>query len=116
MAHGGNLTAASILFLPSLVKTGKMKSLKLILLILVASLSFGKSFSQNAMNNILTQNSGVVKKGNTVFLEVSITNTDPWVAVGAYKIKAQINVPPSIVILDNKSHVLADGWTILNSS
>jgi hypothetical protein len=90
--------------------------MKLILLALAGVFAYSAATSQNVMINILTQNSGIVKKGEMVFLEVTINNTDPSSYVGIYKIKTQINVPPEIVKIDTAGHVLPTGWTITSNN
>ena len=74
--------------------------------------SFISASSQNALINILTPNSGIVKKGKTFFLEVTINNTDAASHVGIYKINTQISVPSAIVSIPATGHVLPTGWII----
>ncbi len=68
----------------------------------------------NASLNILTQNSGQVIQGGTVDIEVTVGNTGPTGAIGAYKVRAQISVPIAIAnILPNAQQTgLPSGWTI----
>ncbi len=73
-------------------------------------------FSQNAMLNILTKQSGIVKNGETIFLEVSITNTNSKNFIGIYKLIASINVPTQILTIDSIGHVLPTGWKILHNT
>ena len=72
--------------------------------------------SQNVSINVLTQKSGIVQKGNTVFLEVTINNTDVSSLVGVYKLKAQITVPDSTVSIQQDGHNLPTGWEIINNN
>lgn len=75
-----------------------------------------RAAGQNVMINILTQNSGIVKKGKTVFLEITINNTDPNTYVGIYKIQTKISVPAGIVSIAATGHVLPTGWKITNNN
>lgn len=70
---------------------------------------------QNVTLNILTQNSGIVKKGESIFLEVTVNNTSSAVSVSAYKLKPKISVP-SIVIIADTGHYLPEGWTVTSNS
>jgi hypothetical protein len=72
--------------------------------------------SQNVMLNILTQKSGIVKKGENLFLDVSIANTNQKDFVGIYKIKLQISVPIEIASIDTVGHVLPTGWKISSNN
>lgn len=89
---------------------------KYIFLILVFSLHQNISFSQNAMINVLTQKSGIIKKGGHLFLEVSVTNTNSKDYIGIYKIKVQISTPLEIVEIDTSNHILPTGWKILSNN
>lgn len=71
--------------------------------------------AQNTMINVLTQNSGVVNKGNTVFVEVSICNTDAIDSVAPYKLRPQISIPAGIASIPATGHVLPNGWTIVSN-
>ncbi len=93
-----------------------MKLHKVTLLIIICFFSIKKAESQNAMLNILTQNSGIVIKGKTIFLEITINNTDPTSNIGVYKLRPQISVPSEIVSIDSTGHVLPTGWVILNNN
>jgi hypothetical protein len=92
-----------------------MKLYKHILFTTVFLISEKVLFAQNVMINILTQNAGLVKKGEKLFVEASITNTNSKENVGIYKVKVQINVPSKIVSLDSVGHLLPRGWKIINS-
>jgi hypothetical protein len=101
--------------LPNDVKkhTVKMTRLYTFSLLVLSTLLISEAVvSQNVLINILTQNSGVVKKGGVVFLEVTINNTDATAYIGVYKVRAKINVPSSIVSVAAKGHILPTGWTI----
>jgi hypothetical protein len=89
-----------------------IKLFKFSVLMLTTVLLAKAAVSQNVLINILTRNSGIVKKGGTVFLEVTINNTDAAAHIGVYKIRAKINVPSAIVSIAAKGHVLPTGWTI----
>jgi len=65
--------------------------------------------------NILTHNSGVVKKRESVFIEVTICNTDASDSVPMYKLKPQISVPVEIVRIADSGHKLPAGWTIISN-
>lgn len=93
-----------------------MKLLKQIIFLLAGIIVYTDAASQNTLINILTRNSGIVRKGEVVFLEVTINNTDPVTHVGVYKIKAQISVPETIVSIADSGHVLPSGWTILSNN
>jgi hypothetical protein len=85
------------------------------LLILVFSV-YNKAISQNVMLNVLTQKSGIVKKGESLFLEASVTNTNSKDFIGIYKVKVQISVPTQIVSIDTTGHILPTGWKILSNN
>lgn len=93
-----------------------MKLLKLIALASAGLFLCKTASSQNAMVNILTQKFGMVKKGETVFLEVTINNTDPNDYISVYKIRAQISVPSAIASIDSAGHVLPTGWTVISNN
>jgi hypothetical protein len=87
------------------------------ILLLAVGVFFSKaSMAQNVLLNILSQNAGVVKKGQTLFIQVNINNTDPKNHIGIYKIRTQISVPQGIVSIEEKGHVLPTGWTISNNN
>ena len=92
-----------------------MKFLKSIMLLFTLTLLMQKSFSQNVLMNILTQQSGVVKKGQTVLVEISICNTDAIDSVLAFKLKPQISFPSSISTISKTGHTLPPGWTIISN-
>ena len=89
-----------------------MKTVKLLLLALVSAFAFKTAASQNVLFNILTQNAGLVHKGKTTFLEVTVNNTDPTSFVGLYKLRVQISVPTAIASIPATGHVLPTNWTI----
>src|SRR5262245_12663030 len=89
--------------------------LTITLLFLLLFVVFSKVKSQNVQINVLTQNTGIVSKGKTVFLEVTINNTDHNSYVGLYKIKVQISVPNNIVSILRESHVLPTNWIITSN-
>ncbi len=72
--------------------------------------------SQNALINILTHNNGITKKDETIFLEVTVTNTDAVSPIGVYKIRPQINVPSGIISIADSGHVLPPGWAIIKNN
>lgn len=69
--------------------------------------------AQNIMINVLTHNSGVVKKGETVFFEVTINNTSATTALAEYKIRPQISFPTAIISIPDNGHVLPEGWRMV---
>ena len=71
--------------------------------------------SQNVLMNILTQNSGTVSKGGTVFLEITICNTDPTDSVPIYKLRPQISIPKTIASIPETGHTLPEGWIITSN-
>ena len=75
-----------------------------------------RSFSQDVLINILTQNSGMVSKSNTVFLEVTVCNTSSTVTVAPYKLKPQLSIPSALVSIPDTGHVLPPGWAIIYNS
>ena len=93
-----------------------MKSIKGIIFLLASVIIYLNAASQNAMINILTQHSGMVKKGETVFLEVTISNTTQYPSIENYKIKVHISVPSPIAVIREKGHVLPEGWTISSNT
>ncbi len=74
------------------------------------------NIAQNAMINILTQKSGIVKLGEKSFLEVVISNTNSRNYIGIYKLKAQISVPKDIITIDTIGHIIPTGWKILSQN
>lgn len=73
------------------------------------------AFSQNVMINVLTQNNGIVKKNEKVFVEVTINNTSHTQTVPHYKIKTQISFPSELVEIADTGHVLPKNWVILSN-
>jgi hypothetical protein len=93
-----------------------MKLLKLFLLLMAGSFAASNAAAQNAMINILTRNSGLVKKGDTIFLEITINNTDPSAHIAAYKLRPQISIPSGLVSVAETGHTLPTGWTIIRNA
>jgi hypothetical protein len=73
------------------------------------------AFAQNIALNILTQNSGIGKKNEIVFLEISISNTSATKAVTVYKLRPQISFPTALVSIPDTGHILPKGWTIISN-
>lgn len=92
-----------------------MKVYRLIILFFAGILFYSAAQSQNVSINVLTQNSGIVQIGKSVFFEVTINNTDPSLLVGVYKLKAQVTVPDSIVVIRKEGHNLPTGWEIISN-
>jgi hypothetical protein len=93
-----------------------MKYILTAVYILCTSLQYHSINAQNVTLNILTQNSGIVKKGEKLFLDVSVTNTNSKDFIGIYKLKVQISVPIEIITIDTAGHILPTGWKILNNN
>jgi len=72
-------------------------------------------YSQNVMINVATQNSGIVKKGEIVFFEVTINNTSPTRTVPAFKLRPQISFPTTVVDVPITGHTLPMGWEIVSN-
>ena len=89
-----------------------MKKLLPAIFIVFALLNSTSLFAQNIMINVLTLNSGEVKKGEVIFFEVTIYNTSPIKALPIYKIRPQISFPTSLVSIPETGHILPEGWTI----
>lgn len=92
-----------------------MKTARLLILFLTGILFYTEAASQNVSINVLTKESGIVQKGKTVFFEVTINNTDPSVIVGIYKLKAQITVADSVIVIEKTGHLLPTGWEIISN-
>ncbi len=92
-----------------------MKHLLLIAFLFFSLLSPTRLYSQNVMINVLTQNSGVVKRDETVFFEITINNTSPTSSVPAYKLRPQISFPTTVVEVPNTGHILPKGWAITSN-
>lgn len=71
-------------------------------------------YSQNIMINVVTQSSGIVKKGEIVFFEIAINNTSPTTTIPAYKVRPQISFPITIVDIQTAGHILPKGWEIIS--
>ena len=93
-----------------------MKSFARIIFILAGIATYHTASAQNVSINILTQNSGVVTRGRTSFLEVAVNNTDPNAYVGIFKIQVKISVPADIVSIPDEGHSLPTGWTITSNT
>ena len=89
-----------------------MKVFKSLLLIVICACISKNAASQDVMLNILAQNSGVVKQNETVFLEVTVCNTNSTIAVPVYKLKPQLSFPSELVSIPDSGHILPPGWTI----
>lgn len=90
-----------------------MKNLFRFSCLLLLILSASKLHAQNVMINVQTKNSGVVKRGEIIFFEITISNTSPVTTLPMYKIRPQISFPVSLVSIPEKGHVLPEGWTIV---
>ncbi len=74
------------------------------------------AISQNIMINVLTQNTGIVKKNEVIYFEVTISNTSSIKTVPMYKLKPQISFPIALVSIPKTGHVLPKGWTLTSNS
>ena len=93
-----------------------MKLFKSIILFLVVAFSFLGAGAQNVSLNVLTQNSGQVNLGGTVFVEITLANTSSTVSVPVNKVRPQISVPTSIVSIPASGHQLPAGWSIISNA
>jgi hypothetical protein len=89
-----------------------MKTLRVVLFVLAGAFAYATAASQNILINILTRNSGIVAKGENIFLELSVCNTDANDSVTVYKLMPQLSFPAAISIISDKGHILPEGWTI----
>lgn len=73
--------------------------------------------SQNVSVNVITQNAGLVKQGESVFFDVTVNNTDPAALVGVYKLKVQVSIADSSpIIIKTTGHTLPTGWQITDNT
>jgi hypothetical protein len=93
-----------------------VKIFKHFILVILIAFAYDNTIAQNVMLNILTSKSGIVKKGESLFLEVSVTNTNQKDFVGIYKLKIQISVPTEIANIDTTGHILPTGWKISSNN
>lgn len=93
-----------------------MKTFKICVITVLSTFICEFAFSQNILINVLSKNSGVLKTGETGYLEISICNTSSLIPLMAYKIKPQVSFPVSIVAISDTGHVLPSGWSILSST
>jgi large repetitive protein len=91
-----------------------MKLFRLFVLSFLIVFTALKSNGQNIAINVLTQNSGVVSQGSTVFLEVTVSNTGTT-AAPVNKIRPTISVPTSVTV-PASGHVLPSGWSIVTNT
>jgi hypothetical protein len=93
-----------------------MKLFTVLVVFIVGTFGYKAANAQNVVLNILTKNMGIVKKGKTLFLEVTLNNTDPTNHIGVYKIRTQLNVPTNIASIETQGHVLPTGWAISSNN
>lgn len=93
-----------------------MKIFKHSTLIIIIFFLSKNAISQNVAINVITQNSGVVKKGKLVFFEIVINNTSATKEVPKYKLRPQISFPSSLVSIPETGHVLPKGWAIISNA
>ena len=92
-----------------------MKIYRQIFLAIIIMLLTLKGISQNIMINVLSKNNGIVKKGETIFFEVTIYNTSAIKSLPTFKIRPQISFPYTLVSIPVNGHVLPKGWTITSA-
>jgi hypothetical protein len=93
-----------------------MKLFKLTLLVIISSCLTKNAASQDVLMNILTQNSGIINIGGTVFLEITVCNKSSTTAIPVYKLRPQISFPLEIVNIPDTGHVLPPGWKITSNA
>src|ERR1051326_8610078 len=96
-----------------------MKLIRLLLLFMVGSFAgFNAAGQANASINILTQNSGQVSVGGTVFIQVDVGNTGPTSNIGVNKVRAQISIPIAIAhaLPTAQQTGLPPGWTVVTNT
>lgn len=93
-----------------------MKIFRHFFLIILICISFKNAVSQNVAINVVTQNAGVVKKGELIFFEIYINNTSATKVVSTHKLRPQISFPTSLVSVQEKGHLLPKGWTIISNT
>lgn len=84
------------------------------ILILSGVLAFSEAGAQDPSIQVLTQNSGMVSVGQTVFLQVTVGNT-LTTPVPANKIRVSISAPASVT-LDNATTQLPAGFVICSNA
>lgn len=89
-----------------------MKVFKLLFLVFTSFLITENAASQDVLLNIITQNSGMVNKKETIFLEITVCNTNAITTVPVYKLRPQISFPSDLVSIPDTGHILPPGWTI----
>ena len=93
-----------------------MKLLRAVIIFFVGVTLSMEVAAQNVSINVLTQKSGIIKKGKNVFFEVTVNNTDASIPVGVYKLRVQINIADSVIAIQQKGHNLPTGWEIISNS
>ncbi|MBP9098177.1 MAG: hypothetical protein KBF74_05130, partial [Ferruginibacter sp.] len=93
-----------------------MKQFKSIILFFALAFAFISAGAQNVSINVLTQNSGQVNIGGTVFVQITIANTSTVTSVPNYKLRPQLSVPVSIVSIPATGHILPAGWSIISNA
>lgn len=93
-----------------------MRICRLVIISIIIFLQIDKVNSQNLSINVVTQNAGVVKKGELIFFEIVINNTSPIKVVPGFKVRPQITFPNTLVDVQNKGHVLPEGWQIISNT
>jgi hypothetical protein len=86
------------------------------LLFLFLAFTSKNAAAQDVLLNILTQNSGVINKNGTAFLEITVCNTSSVIAVPVYKLRPQISFPSQLVSIPDTGHILPAGWAITRNT
>lgn len=89
--------------------------IRIFTLLLLFSIVHGSTIAQNASINIQIQKGGIVKVGESLFLEVWVNNTDADYPIPVYKLKPQISLSEQSGAIALEGHVLPEGWNVLSN-
>jgi large repetitive protein len=95
-----------------------MKFFKICMLLLMAAFVSKRTIAQDPSINILAGGGGIVTVGNSVFLQVDVTNNDATGTIVANKLRPQISAPTGISSISTVAgdHQLPAGWTITSNT
>lgn len=94
-----------------------MKKTGLLIFLFTGIVFCKRSASQNMSVNVITQNGGEVKKGESVFFDVTVNNTAPSAIAGVYKLKVQVSIADSsAIVIKTTGHNLPTGWQVINNT
>ena len=93
-----------------------MKQLKLFIFFCIMAFTYMEASAQDPSLNIVLGSSGITTVGETILLQIDVTNNDPTTAIVSNKIIPQISVPASISLIQATGHILPSGWTIVSNS